>query len=42
MVFRSTDNHAFSLAEGDRGETDWSEMHINTGDAVPKKQPVAV
>ena len=33
-------SHAFSVAEGERGETDWTEMHINTGDAVPKKQPV--
>ena len=26
--------------EGDRGETDWMELHINTGDAVPKNQHV--
>ena len=31
---------AFSVAEGERGETDCTEIHINTGDAVPKKQPV--
>ena len=31
---------AFSVTEGERGETNWTEMHINTGDAVPKKQPV--
>ena len=33
-------NHVFSLEEGERGETDWTEMHIDTGDASPKKQPV--
>ena len=33
-------NHAFCVMEGDRGETDWTELHINTGDAVPKKQHV--
>jgi hypothetical protein len=31
---------AFSVTEGERGETNWMEMHINTGDAVPKRQPV--
>ena len=31
---------AFSVTEGERGETNWTEMHINTADAVPKKQPV--
>ena len=34
-------NHlAFSLGDGDRGETDLVEMVINTGDAIPKKQPL--
>ena len=33
-------SEAFSVTEGEIGETDWTEMHINTGDAVPKKQPV--
>ena len=31
---------AFSVTEGERGETLWTEIRINTGDAVPKKQPV--
>ena len=30
----------FSLVEGERGETDLTLLHINTGDAIPKKQPV--
>ena len=30
----------FSLEEGERGETDLVELHIDTGDALPKKQPV--
>ena len=34
------DSDAFSVTEGERGETNWTEMHINTADAVPKKQPV--
>ena len=34
-------NHlAFSLGDGDRGETDLVEMVIDTGDANPKKQPL--
>ena len=28
------------MTEVERGETDLTEVHINTGDAVPKKQPV--
>ena len=32
--------HVFSLMEGERGETDLTTMHIDTGDAIPKKQPV--
>ena len=32
------DNHlAFSLENGEKGETDLVEMHIDTGEAVPKK-----
>ena len=31
---------AFSLGDGDRGETDLVEMVIDTGDANPKKQPL--
>lgn len=30
----------FSLDKGERGETTMIEMHINTGDAIPKKQPM--
>ena len=33
-------NKGFSVTEEERGETDLTEVHINTGDAVPKKQPV--
>lgn len=34
-----TDHHdAFSLGDFDRGETDWLELHIDTGDAAPRKQ----
>ena len=29
----------FSLEEGERGETDVVELHIDTGDAHPKSQP---
>ena len=28
----------FSLEEGERGETDWVEMKIDTGDAAPVRQ----
>ena len=35
-----TDRHAaFSLDEGERGETDLTEMEIDTRDVIPKKQP---
>ena len=34
------DHHkAFSLEEGERGETDLIQMEIDTGNACPKKQP---
>ena len=33
-------HEVFSLVEGERGETDLTEIHIETGDATPKKQPV--
>ena len=33
-------NHdAFALAEGERGETDLIQMHIDTGNSPPKYQP---
>ena len=31
-------HQAFSLEEGERGETDQIQMHIDTGDSPPKKQ----
>ena len=31
--------HVFSLSKEDRGETDAVELHIDTGDAVPRKCP---
>ena len=33
-------HEVFSLEEGERGETDLVELHIETGDALPRKQPV--
>lgn len=33
-------HNVFSLVEGKRGETDLTTLHINTGDAIPKRQPV--
>ena len=33
-------NDVFCLEEGERGETDLVEMHIDTGDASPRRQPV--
>ena len=33
-------SNAFSVTDGERGETGWTEIHIDTGNAVPKKQPV--
>ena len=32
--------NVFSLVEGERGETSLLKLHIDTGDAIPKKQPV--
>ena len=32
-------HHAFSLEEGERGETNLVQMEINTGDARPRRQP---
>ena len=33
-------HQAFSLEDGERGETSLVEMHIDTGDSSPRKQPV--
>lgn len=33
-------HNVFSFVEGKRGETDLTTLHINTGDAIPKRQPV--
>ena len=33
-------HEVFSLGQGDRGETDLIELHIETGDATPRKYPV--
>jgi len=37
--FLADHHEAFSLEEGERGETDLIQMEIDTGDACPKKQP---
>ena len=40
LVSTLTDMHeAFCLQEGERGETELVQFHINTGDAEPKRQP---
>ena len=39
LRFLCDHHHAFSLEEGERGETDLVQMDINTGDAKPKRQP---
>ena len=36
--FLADHNDVFSLQEGERGKTDLIHMHIDTGDAVPRKQ----
>ena len=33
-------HEVFSLSKGDRGETDVIELHIDMGDATPRKYPV--
>ena len=33
-------NDVFSVEKGERGETDWVEMTIETGEATPRKQNV--
>ena len=30
----------FSLKDGERGETDMTEVHIETGEAIPRRQPL--
>ena len=37
--FLKEHNTAFALEEGERGETDLVEMHIDTGDAAPQRCP---
>ena len=37
--FLAKNHMAFCLDEGERGETDLVQLHIDTGDAPPKKQP---
>ena len=39
LDFLAAHNHAFSLSDNERGETDLVQMEIDTGDAYPKKQP---
>ena len=39
LAFLTDHHHAFSLEEGERGETDLIQMEIETGDAYPKRQP---
>ena len=40
LVSTLTDMHeAFCLQEGERGDTELVQFHINTGDAEPKRQP---
>ena len=38
LEFLSESHKAFSLEEGERGETDKVQLHIDTGDAPPRKQ----
>ena len=33
-------HEVFSLMEGERGETDLTQIHIDTGDAIPKKDSI--
>ena len=40
LSFLTNHHQAFSLEEGERGETDLVTMEINTGDARPRKQAV--
>ena len=39
LEFLASSHEAFSLEEGERGETDLIEMDIDTGNAVPQRQP---
>ena len=38
LNFLADNHHAFSLGEGERGETDLIQMEIDTGNASPKRQ----
>ena len=38
QAFLMSHHHAFSLEDGERGETDLIQMEIDTGDAHPRKQ----
>ena len=33
-------NNVFSLEDGERGETDMTEVHIETGEATRRRQPI--
>ena len=39
LAFLTDHHHAFSLEEGERGETDLIQMEIETGGVYPKRQP---
>ena len=39
LQFLATHHHLFSLDDGERGETDLTQMYINTGDSLPVGQP---
>ena len=39
LAFLVDHHHAFSLEDGERGETNLIQMEIETGDAYPKRQP---
>ena len=39
LAFLANHHEAFSLEEGERGETGLVQLEINTGDSPPKRQP---
>ena len=39
LDFLKEHHTAFALEESERGETDLGEMHIDTGDAEPRRCP---
>ena len=39
LDFVEAHNHAFSLSDSERGETDLVQLKIDAGDVYPKKQP---